>query len=100
MTTKKDVHDKLVLLSLGQLNAAQEEAGVLTSADKATALQAVHDLLLNGALSLDQVLTIRASIAKPVGAVVDDALRQQVNAISATAQGAATQVESALHVIG
>ena len=96
----KDLKAKLALLSLGQLNAAQEEAGVLTSADKATALQAVHDLLLNGALSLDQVLTIRASIAKPVGAVVDDALRQQVNAISATAQGAATQVESALQVIG
>ena len=100
MTTKKDVRDKLVLLSLGQLNAAQELAGVLTSADKATASQAVTDLIWSGALGLDQVLTIRASVAKPVGAVVDDALRQQVNAISATAQGAATQVESALQVIG
>ena len=51
----KDLKAKLALQSLGQLNAAQEEAGVLTSADKATALQAVHDLLLNGALDLDQV---------------------------------------------
>jgi MoxR-like ATPase len=100
MTTKKDVKAQIVLLSLGQLNAAQELAGVLTSADKASASQAVTDLIWSGALGLDQVLRIRASVAKPVGAVVDDALRQQVNAISATAQGAATQVESALAVIG
>jgi hypothetical protein len=101
MTTNlKTIKAQLVLLSLGQLNAAQEAAGVLTSADKATAATAVADLVWHGALSLDQVLNIRASVAKPAGAVVDDALRQQVNAISATAQGAATQVESALQVIG
>ena len=32
MTTKKDIQAQLVLLSLGQLNAAQEAAGVLTIA--------------------------------------------------------------------
>jgi len=96
----KDLKAKLALLSLGQLNAAQEEAGVLPIADKTGALHSVTELLVHGRLELDQVLKIRASVAKPVGAVVDDALRQQVNAISATAQGAATQVESALAVIG